>query len=277
MRIPKFIKQIIKFADPTDCRYALGGVKCEHTSGVSTLCATDGRALTQVSFKDDDAESDIDAVVDGAPLAKAFTAVKHSKSSKMAVTLEVDGDVAHIHGDGDATASVNDGRFPRYRDLFVGKNVDGPHTAVRLDPTLLKAVAELYAAVPNLKPHVDMYVPHDTSCPVLFAATSSDGEIVRTLVCPMVLENVGAKQPPFPSEASAPYVKPASTEPAEPECTRPDDESVYQADDEWTGVEEVEDAPAVEQPAPPPECVDDDTLAPTFSDLPTAGAMPAGW
>lgn len=271
MRIPKFIKQIIKFCDKDASRYALGGVKCEHSSGVSTLCATDGVALTQVSYEDDDAVADINAVVDGAPLSKAFTAAGRSKSSKLPTMLEIEGDAARIYGDGQATATTNEGSFPRYRDLFVGKNVDGPHTSVRLDPTRLKAVAELYAAVPNLKPYVDVYVPHDGSCPVLFAATSSDGEIVRTLVMPMVLENVGEKQPPFPGEASTPPAETASTQPDEVVVDEPDD------DDEWTGAEEVDDTPAVEQPAPPPECVDDDTLAPTFSELPEAGAMPAGW
>ena len=227
MRIPKFLKNIIKFCDTEASRYALCGVKCEHKDGVSVYTATDGRALTSVSFVDTEHEGDaVDAVVDGKPLAKAFTAAGRSRGSKLPTLLEFEKGMAQVCGDGQATATTHEGRFPRYGDVMPADSAG--HVVTRLDASLLKAIAELYASLDMPKPFVDVYVHESKREAVLFAATTDHGEVVRTVLMPMACD--GQTLPPFPPAASA--------EVAEEDNT----------------------------PAPPPELVDDEVLAASLSD-----------
>lgn len=249
MRIPKFIKQIVKFVDSEASRYALGGVLCEHVDGVSTLTATDGRYLTSVSFKDDLADTEVNAIVDGKTLAKAATAVDATKG--VAMTMQVQDGIATLRNCGRAaTAEVKEGKFPRYRDVFDGK--DGAYACVKLDPKMLKVICELYAAVVSeVDKGVDIWVPHDPTKATFFCRTTTEGEVVRTVLMPLASDYPQKSVPEFPAAVGA--VLAEAAEDAEPAAE----------------ADSVDDTPA-----PPPELVDSDTLAPTFADIPDCGGLP---
>jgi hypothetical protein len=274
MRIPKFIKALCKFCDTDPSRYALGGVKCEHSGGVSAMTATDGRYLASVSYADD-SDGDLDVIVNGKQLAKAVSAVGTGASSKLSEHLYADDTdkSATIKGDGIASAELCDGRFPRYRDVFPDVNNDD-YARATLDPAMLKTIAELYiAATAKQKGKgVRVWVPKDSTGALLFSYVTDKNEIVRTVLMPMA-----HAEGDYPGEAC-----PQSTQP-EPEAV--DDNATplpdVEDDEAYDGEDDEAGGPLDEQPAPPPECVDDDTLAPTFaepaSSLPPPAPLPAGW
>lgn len=274
MRIPKFIKALCKFCDTDPSRYALGGVKCEHSGGVSAMTATDGRYLASVSFPDD-SDDTVDAIVNGKQLAKAVSAVGTGASSKLSEHLYADDTdkFATIKGNGIASAELCDGRFPQYRDVF--PDVDRiDYACVTLDPVMIKTIAELYiaATAKQMGKGVRVWVPADGTSAVLFSHVTDNKEVVRTVLMPMA--NVHED---YPGEATADSTQPEPEAVDDNATPLPDveDDEAYDGEDDEAG------GPLDDQPAPPPECVDDDTLAPTFaepaSSLPPPAPLPAGW
>lgn len=259
MRIPKFIKQLAKFADSTSARYALGGVYCEHKDGVSAVTATDGRFLASVSYVDAEAAS-ADAVVNAKELVKAVTATAVAAKSRTALGLEVDGDRATVHGNGQATASIVDGRFPRYRDVFADK--DGEYACVKLDPKMLKIVAELYSACVSVNDKgVDIWVPLDSTKPTFFAHTTEAGEVVRAIQMP--LEANRATPAEFPPAAGS-TVDTDTAEEAEAEVAAEQEAAEAPQASTTPAVHASDDVPAANRgaiPAPRPCDRDEPAMA----------------
>ena len=185
MRLPSFIKAIVGCTDAESSRYALGGVKCESTDGVSLITVTDGRKLLNVSYGD---ECDpVDVVIDAKPLTKAFTAA----SAKGRTTLfeVVDGKAMLVGGGGAATAPLIEGKFPRWRDVF--GDTSG-HKQIGVTPGLLIDVLSVFkaAGVEGVRVYVG-----DPENAIYFAATASTGEVIRAVLMPLATDIA-----PFPGE-----------------------------------------------------------------------------
>lgn len=224
MRIPAFIKHLVKFCDEESSRYALGGVKCESDGVTAKLTASDGRILATVSYPDDHSKK-MDVIVTGkelaAPPAAAFKAVR-------------EGDQPHFDGEclkygSTATnPTVIEGRFPRYEELFTIHDDTTGYVAVRLDPAYLKTLCELSQSVAGeATKGVTLFVKDATSC--VFGYARNYDTVARLAIMPLAADDTTGHQ--FPAR---PGTAPAAEKPAA--------ESVV-----------VED----EQPAPPPEFMDD--------------------
>lgn len=247
MRLPKFIKALTKFCDCDSNRYAIGGVRCEHSHGESSVCATDARILAAITYKDDSPVDDRHSMHDGEfativeakPFAKALTATGSGKNSKHELTADLS--TATIRSGGNiATASVCAGNFPRWRDVLAMKQA-GKYRRVLLDPRLLKTVVELFAsAVTDKSKGVTIHVG-GKDMPVFLEHVTAEGEHIRVVQMPLVGEASEWVSPKVPTEQPAANV------------------------DE----EETDDTPA-----PPPEMVDDDVLAESVAEEP-ASAPPA--
>lgn len=229
MRLHFITKLIAKFCDTDSSRYALGGVYCESKGGRSAMTATDGRFLASVSYADPFQEQE-PVVIGSKGLVKAFNATAPGKNEVGFQQLCVSNGKAHVECNGAMPCEVIEGRFPRYRDVFPSAEKPDGYHCVSVDPKMLKVIAELFAGVAteNNKA-VQLWVSEDDTKPALFSHVTEGGDVVRAVLMPL-----SVKGTTWPSEHGG-------------------------ADEEATDAED-------ETPAPPPECVDEDTLAQSFAD-----------
>jgi len=180
MKIPAFIKKIIAFCDPGSIRYRLNSVKCESQGGMAHVVATDGRALTCVSFKDDGEE--VDTLVDGAELKSLPARVLPSANLLPNGMVESD---FGMH-----TIPVTEGRFPEYERVLV---MEGEYTPVYLDPALLKKLCDVHAAKADEHYPLDgegfvVWFSSDPQKPVF--TSSRHGEyIIRSVLMPLACDD----------------------------------------------------------------------------------------
>ena len=232
MKIPAFIKQLVKFCDTESSRYALGCIEAKSLNGVAQLTATDGRMLANVYWQDDGPAMDV--LVNGKQLASPPAAAFKDKKG-----VEFDGSTL-TYGTASLKPEPCDGRFPRYEDVFTIHDKPEGYVAVKLDASLLKVLAELAGAVSSdmPKPSVCLWVK-DTQSAVFAAAHSASGHTARLAQMPLAADDI--KEYGYPPRPGA--------VPAEEE-----------------------------QPAPPPEMLDDDAIAEAVTREPepmvVAGVMP---
>ena len=229
MRLHFITKLLAKFCDNQSSRYALGGVYCESTGERSAMTATDGRFLASVAYGDACDEQE-PVVIESKGLVKAFNATAPGKNGGDFQKLSVSSGHAHVECKGALPCEIIEGRFPRYRDVFPSAEKPDGYHCVSVDPKMLKIIAELFAGVTtDQKKSVQVWVSEDESKPMLFSHVTAGGDAVRSVVMP-----VSGEEHTWPSEHGV-------------------------ADEEPADAEE-------ETPAPPPECVDEDTLAQSFAD-----------
>lgn len=230
MRIPAFIKQLVKFCDSESSRYALGGVKCESDGVTAKLTATDGRILATVSYPDDHSKK-MDVIVDAkqlaAPPAAAFKAVRECDQPHF------DGKRLE-YGSTATSPSIIDGRFPEYEDVFSIHAKPEGYVAVRLDPAYLKTLCELAMSVRNEQTKgVTLFMKDAQSC--VFGYAQNHETVARLAIMPLAADSEEGHT--FPA-------RPGAAEEADAAAA----ESV------------VEDGP------PPPECMDDEHVAAAVAD-----------
>lgn len=250
MKIPAFIKSLIKFCDADASRFAIGGVKCESQQGLSKLTATDGRVLASVSYPDDD-RAGVDLIVCGKSLSAALTGAILKDGD---LSLTSDGRLTSKRA-GVAVETV-EGRFPRYEDVFSIHEHPSDYAAVKLDPALLRRLCDLHAAAQSPTARGLVLWVKDAQSPVFTCGQhlGDDGleYTVRGVLMPLAADDPknGHSYPARPgSEATPSERDDDSPPPAEPEAA---------------------------EPAPAPEVLDDDAIAATFSDEPepiTSGSM----
>lgn len=229
MRIHFLTKLLAKFCDNASSRYALGGIHCEANGERSAMTATDGRFLASVSYEDACDEQE-PVVIESKGLVKAFNSTAPGKNEAGVQKLRVSGGQAHVECKGALPCEIIEGRFPRYRDVFpLASRPEGYH-CVSVDPRMLKTIAELFAGVvTDAHKAVQLWVSEDAAKAMLCSHVTESGDVVRAVLMPLNA----------------------------PEATWPSEHGV--ADEEPSDAEE-------ETPAPPPECVDEDTLAQSFAD-----------
>lgn len=199
MKLPSFIKQLVRCCTSESSRLALGGVKCESTGALSTVTATDGRQLITVSYADDVTTGAVDTIIDGKSLAKAVTAVACKNSP-----VRLDGATVCGRG-GQSSVQVIEGRFPRYEDVF-GIYQDDPadYVCVKLDPDLLGKLCDVFSAAQASASEkgVDVWVK-DASSAVYFARTTPQGECIRAVLMPLAADDPKAAVVSFPERVTA--------------------------------------------------------------------------
>ena len=120
-RLPadQFVRAVrgVVFATDTDSsRYALGAVLIEVKGDVVTLVATDGRRLASVQCDHDQAVDDSQTLVPSRVMAIIARLADHSGDDS--VQLEATGkEIVATIGTAKVTASLIEGRFPRWRDV----------------------------------------------------------------------------------------------------------------------------------------------------------------
>jgi len=253
MKIPAFIKQLVKFCDNESSRYALGSVKVKSLDGVAQLTATDGRMMANVYWYDDGPAMDV--LVNGKQLASPPPAAFKGTG------VDFDGSLLAYSG-AVITPEPCDGKFPRYEDIYdqIHDKPEG-YVAVKLDASMLRVLADMAGAVSadTPKPSVCIWVK-DTQSAVFAAAHSAEGKYTARLVqMPLSADDIEEYgYPPRPGEH--PVEKPQPTPEAKREM-RVKHETVYADGRRETGPVVNVTTGVVEQPAPPPETLDDDVIA----------------
>lgn len=121
-RLPadQFVRAVrgVVFATDTDSsRYALGAVLIEVKGDVVTLVATDGRRLASVQCDHDQAVDDSQTLVPSRVMAIIARLADHAGDDS--VQLEATGkEIVATVGNAKVTASLIEGRFPRWRDVL---------------------------------------------------------------------------------------------------------------------------------------------------------------
>jgi len=253
MKIPAFIKQLVKFCDNEASRYALGCIEAKSLNGVAQLTATDGRMMANVYWQDDGPAMDV--LVNGKQLASPPAAAFKGKG------VDFDGSLLTYSG-ALITPDSCDGKFPRYEDIYDQIHDDqSGYVAVKLDAGMLKVLADMAGAVSGdtLKPSVNIWVK-DAQSAVFAAAHSQGGTYTARLVqMPLAADDITEYgYPPRPGEQ--PVEKPQPTPQAKREM-RVKHETVYADGRRETGPVVNVTTGVVEQPAPPPETLDDDVIA----------------
>jgi hypothetical protein len=181
MKIPAFIKHLVKVCDTKTSRYALGGIKCQSDGTTAQLTATDGRILANVYFADDDA-TPYEVIVEGKQLASVPAA---AFKDKRGVTF--DGQTIR-HGGTRADLAPIEGRFPRFEDVFTIHDEPDGYVAVKLDPAYLKTLCELAHGVGGEAcKGVVLWVKDAQSC-VFGDARSSEGHVARLAIMPLAAD-----------------------------------------------------------------------------------------
>lgn len=253
MKIPAFIKQLVKFCDNEASRYALGSIEAKSLNGVAQLTATDGRMMANVYWQDDGPAMDV--LVNGKQLASPPPAAFKGRG------VDFDGSLLAYSG-AVITPEPCDGKFPRYEDIYdaIHDKPEG-YVAVKLDASMLRVLADMAGAVSagTLKPSVCIWVK-DTQSAVFAAAHSAGGTYTARLVqMPLAADDITEYgYPPRPGEQ--PVEKPKPTPQAKREM-RLKHETVYADGRRETGPVVNVTTGVVEQPAPPPEMLDDDAIA----------------
>jgi len=211
MKIPVFIKALVRICDKESSRYALGGIECKSDGTTAQLTATDGRILATVHYEDED--------------GKAFTAIAPAKelSNGPAATYK-----AGVRYDGKQLRSGNsrsdiepiDGKFPKYEPLFTIHDAPDGYVSVQLDATLLRKLCDLSDAINDGPTRgIKLYVKDGTSC-VFGATRGENGEVARLAIMPLATDG-NYKTPPFPARPGAESVDEEA--PAPPPETLDDD------------------------------------------------------
>lgn len=230
MKIPAFIKQLVKCCDNGSSGYALGGVKCESDGATAKLTATDGRILATIHYPDDD--KPVDVVADTRELARSPAALW-----KKGPPPRFDGKALCVGRDSTPIETL-DGRFPQYESIFAIHDQPDGYVAVKVDAALLAKLCALSHAMNDDMRNgkgITLFVKDATSC-VFATTTSEDGKhVARFAIMPLAADDDGYKHV-FPARPGAEPAKPAK---------KPDAES---------GKRES-------QPAPPPEVLDNDAIA----------------
>jgi hypothetical protein len=206
MRIPKWIKQLANVCDRESSRYALGGILVEHKDGVGSLTATDGRILCNVSYPDN-VGPDMDMVINGKEAGKAVThCITKDKVLSVGPDERNPDKYATICGQkGASSVEVMEGRFPRYEDIFDMNKSTAGYVHVRLCPHLLGKLMEVYAAAVDAngfdRKAVGFWIK-DSRSAVHLAHTTSNGEVIRSLIMPIdpTADNAGTTEC-FPCKA----------------------------------------------------------------------------
>lgn len=252
MRIPSFIKQLVKCCDANSVRYALGGVQCKSDGKIEQLTATDGRILASVSCYSEDRDA-VSAIVDGKTIASPPAAAFKKPVRFDGKTLQ--------HGGSSTQVEVIEGKFPRVEDVFDKIHDDATgYVGVKLDAELLGRLCSLSAAMNSdgqLK-GVTLFVKDAESC-VFAACTSTDGYTARLAIMPRAADDGKPHAfPPRPGEQPTEQPKPkrkGKKEMVVQNCT------VYPDGRRVPGETVNVTTGEVVAAAPPPEMLDDDAIA----------------
>ncbi len=182
MKLPTFIKQLVRLCDQESSRYALGGVKCESRDGVSKLTATDGRILASVSYGEEDASPpDVDVIINGKSLAACLTpaALKSGEPQLTGDNLTCGRSVMH--------PETVEGRFPRYEDVFSIHDEPDGYVSVKLDPVLLRKLCDLHAAAQDEANKGIVLWVKDSSSAVFTSGTHCE-HTIRGAVMPLACD-----------------------------------------------------------------------------------------
>jgi hypothetical protein len=254
MKIPSFIKQIVKCCDTEASKYALGGVKCESDGQIARLTATDGRVMVSVQSADDGPA--VDAVVDGKTLAAIPAAALRSKHS-----VEFLGDRLEYHDKpGFVSVKVDplEGRFPRYEDVFDSIYASGTdrHAVVKLDAAMLRKLADVADAMDpdGNRKGITLFVGASDKA-VFATCRSEDGYIARMVVMPRV-EGEGTDFS-FPTAGSTPAFTTPEPKPKRDMVVQ--NTTVYPDGRRVPG--DTVNVTTGKVLAPPPEMLDDDAIA----------------
>jgi hypothetical protein len=238
MRIYSWIKQLAKVCDTESSRYALGGIECKSDGVTAKLTATDGRILATISYPDDSPPHHKIDVIVNGKELAAPPAAAFKQRESMCPNYD---GKSLSYGSTTTEPAVIDGRFPKYEDLFsIHHNPEG-YTVVRLDPSYLKTLCELAQCIGG-ETHkgITLFVKDSQSC--VFAYAKNCDTVARLAIMPLACDEENWK-PQFPAR---PGTEPTAAE--------------------------------VEQPAPPPEMLDDDAIAEAVTREPepmvVAGVMP---
>jgi hypothetical protein len=259
MKLPKFIRSIIKCTDTESSRYALGGVKCSFDGDTSTCVATDGRKLVAVSYHDDTGGESFDGIIDGKALAKAVGAVTNGKSGWASVSH--DNGAARVTGHEFkkpngliAAAPLVEGRFPQHEKVFgIYDAPPADYCCVKLDPVLLKELLDVYSSA-QIESNRGVYVwvnrEDAVTKPVYMHMHGGEGELVRAVLMPLAPDDGATGQ-----RVCKAYPKPG-------------ERTVYETNSPKQEVEE----------GGPPEVMDDEVIAATVAEEPEpVGAGASSW
>ena len=125
------VKGVVFATDTDSSRYALGAVLIEVKGDVVTLVATDGRRLASVQCDHDQAVDDSQTLVPSRVMAIIARLADHAGDDS--VQLEATGkEIVATVGNAKVTASLIEGRFPRWRDVVPERDAK-PTTVARID------------------------------------------------------------------------------------------------------------------------------------------------
>jgi DNA polymerase III subunit beta len=111
------VRGVVFATDNESSRYALGAVLIEVKGDVVTLVATDGRRLASVQCDHDQAVDDSQTLVPSRVMAIIARLADHAGDDS--VQLEATGkEIVATVGNATVTASLIEGRFPRWRDVL---------------------------------------------------------------------------------------------------------------------------------------------------------------
>lgn len=117
------VKGVVFAADTESSRYALGAVLIEVNGEVVTFVATDGRRLSRVTCEHDLAVDDSTTLVPARVMQ--IIARLADQAGDDSVQLEATGkELVATVGTVTITASLMEGRFPRWRDVFPDRKVE---------------------------------------------------------------------------------------------------------------------------------------------------------
>lgn len=125
------VRGVVFATDNESSRYALGAVLIEVKGDVVTLVATDGRRLASVQCDHDQAVDDSQTLVPSRVMAIIARLADHAGDDS--VQLEATGrEIVATVGNAKVTASLIEGRFPRWRDVLPERDAK-PTTVARID------------------------------------------------------------------------------------------------------------------------------------------------
>lgn len=173
------VRSVIYATDKESSRYALGAVLVEVKGDTVTLVATDGRRLSRVEIEHDLAVDDSQTLVSKKALATLAT-LADAAGDEYSVQLQASKSclVAEIAGT-TVTATLVDGRFPRWRDVFPER--DAKATAVDRGELLAATRAAAIVTTEQSK-GVDYAISQEGIW--LHGQSSESGE--SSVTCPLV-------------------------------------------------------------------------------------------
>lgn len=125
------VRGVVFATDNESSRYALGAVLIEVKGDVVTLVATDGRRLASVQCDHDQAVDDSQTLVPSRVMAIIARLADHAGDDS--VQLEATGkEIVATVGNATVTASLIEGRFPKWRDVLPERDAK-PTTVARID------------------------------------------------------------------------------------------------------------------------------------------------